>query len=192
MKRIFLAILLMSLLLTACAAGAKDAVPEENYPVYDLILKANQTFSTSEDFVVRGQSGPLLTGITAADFYTSLSKELGDLQEETAASFIAANQQAHTLENKFDPALKVTLLSEKDISKLLGSYPFNWEAFSQKYPSAAGVMRLSNAGVNAAGDQALVYTAQEMKTGAYETVFFLLNKVDGEWKIKEFTPLALD
>lgn len=187
MKRWFLLVIGMVLLLTACAPSAQ-AAPKE-YRLYEQVLRSYKVFGY-ERFVVLEETFPGTEMQSTDALMKSLSGDLKDLQEETVADFIAVNEKPSSLAERFDDAYKVELISQAGLTAQVGD-PVAWEKFNQKYPVSPGIITFSRAGFNKNGSQALVYFTLVGANQVNEIYFFMFTKMEGKWKISAHSQMAL-
>jgi len=176
------------LLITACAAQVSTPtvsstdVEKEEQAVYSSFFK-----NYSEPIVILQE--------TSTEFLPSSSEELQQRMDYIASGLPDASNE--TLDNYFERnrlqpshlspdmqlGINYILLSEEELSTIMNQ-PNGWQAFYEKY-SPAGYMQFSRVGFNETLDQAIVYVGSipgpMMGSGNY----YLLEKKDGQWIIKE-------
>lgn len=107
-----------------------------------------------------------------------------NISNQAIKSYLARNAQPSQLSPDMDLGVKYILLTQDELSQIT-SQP-NWnEVLAEKYPGSGGYLIFSHVGFNNSLDQAVIYVGQVagplMGTGNY----YLMEKQDGEWKIKE-------
>ncbi len=187
MKRWFVLVICIALLLTACAPGA-EAAPKE-YRLYEQVLRSYKVFGY-ERFVVLEETFPTMDEQAPTALMASLEVDMPDLQEDTVADFIAANEKPSILSERFDDAYKVELVNQAALTAQVGD-PVAWEKFNDKFPVSPGIITFSRAGFNKNGSQALVYFTLSGADQVNEIYFFMFTKTEGKWKISAHTQTAL-
>jgi hypothetical protein len=114
----------------------------------------------------------------------NIKSGLNGISNETVKSLIARNAQPSQLSPDMDLGAKYTLLSAEELSKI-SSQP-NWgEVLANTYPGSNGYLIFSRVGFNKTLDQAVIYVGQVggpmMGSGSY----YLMEKQNGEWVIKQ-------
>jgi hypothetical protein len=109
---------------------------------------------------------------------------LKSISKDTINSYIDRNAQPSLLSPDMQLGVDYTIVTADDLQKIT-SQP-NWgELLTEKYNGAHGYTIFSRVGFNNSLDQAVIYVGQVagplMGTGYY----YLMEKQNGEWKIKE-------
>jgi hypothetical protein len=144
-------------------------------------------------FFVSGGSGPVLileetsTNIGSDDPQETMDyvkSGLKGISNETIQNYLARNPERTKLSSEMDLGVEYKLLSTEELKKI-SSQP-NWgEVLSEAYPGSFGYTIFSRVGFNNKLDQALIYVGSVggplMGSGSY----FLMEKKNGEWILKE-------
>ncbi len=107
-----------------------------------------------------------------------LKANLKGLKDETIQDYIIKNKTTMTLENKFRCDMKVILVKESKIKKILKK---GWDNFKKKYPYSSGFIFLSRVGFNKDKTQALIYVGELWGPLAGGGYYILYNLENGEW-----------
>ncbi len=109
---------------------------------------------------------------------------LKGISRETLNRYLERNKQSSQLSPDMDLGTKYILLNREELAKIT-SQP-NWgEVLNEKYPNSGGYFIFSRVGFNNALDQALIYVGRVAGPLAGTGYYYLMEKKDGEWKIKE-------
>jgi hypothetical protein len=127
------------------------------------------------------------TGVSDDDARTTIENLKGNLpgiSKATIDSYIARNTLPAQLSPDMNLGMDYILLSQDDLAKITRQPNWN-EILAEKYPGSNGYLIFSHAGFNRTLDQAVIYVGQVagplMGSGSY----YLLEKQNGEWKIKK-------
>ena len=106
------------------------------------------------------------------------------VSEETIESYLSRNKQPTKLSPNMDLGTKYQVISADDLSKITRQP--NWgKILEEKYPGSQGYLVVSRVGFNRTLDQAVIYVGQvagPMMGGGY---YYLMEKQDGGWVVKE-------
>jgi hypothetical protein len=184
--RTALALLLVSMF-TACSSF--QSVPEpsqadiekEEQAVYASFFKGN-----SETIVILQDTSTQWLPSSSEDLKQRLdyiASGLPSASKETLDTYFENNRQPSQLSPDMQLGIHYILLSAEEFSTVMNQ-PNGWDAFYEKY-SPSGYMQFSRVGFNKTLDQAIVYVGSIpgplMGSGNY----YLLEKKDGQWMIKE-------
>lgn len=180
------------LALTACASStpASTSTPSAPAPSAADIDKEEQAIYS---FFVSEKKGVALilqetsTGLPSddpqqmTDFFQS---NFPGVSAETIARFKERNQQGSQLTPGMNLGVDYKLLNAEEL-KQITSQP-NWgETLNEKYPNSGGYIIFSRVGFNSALDQAVVYVGEVMGPLMGSGYFYLMEKQNGKWGIKE-------
>ncbi len=109
---------------------------------------------------------------------------LGDVSRQTLDSFVERNQESSPLSADMNLGVEYKLLTYEELKKI-SSQP-NWgQLLTEAYPGSYGYTIFSRMGFNNTLDQAVVYISSVggplMGSGSY----FLMEKQNGEWIMKD-------
>lgn len=109
---------------------------------------------------------------------------LSGISNETIENYLVRNPERTKLSTDMNLGVEYKLLSTEELKKI-SSQP-NWgEVLSETYPGSFGYTIFSRVGFNNTLDQALIYVGSVggpmMGSGSY----FLMEKQNGEWLMKE-------
>jgi hypothetical protein len=179
-------IVLFALAFTACSAIA----PAASTPSAEAIEKEEQAIYSF--FLPRTGSPVLILEETSADISSDnadqsidyIKSDLEGVSKQTLNSFLERNVQPTQLSTDMDLGVEYTLLSTDDLHRI-ASQP-NWgKLLEEEYPGAHGYTIFSRVGFNNSLDQALIYVGSVggplMGSGSY----FLMEKQNGEWTMKD-------
>jgi hypothetical protein len=108
---------------------------------------------------------------------------LKSISNDTLDSYMDRNAQSSQLSPDMDLGVEFVLLSSDELSTIFNQ-PDGWDMFHQKY-SNAGYTVFSRVGFNRTLDQALVYVGGMAGPLMGSGYYYLLEKENGEWLLKE-------
>jgi len=109
---------------------------------------------------------------------------LNDISSETLESYLARNAQPSRLSSDMNLGMDYVLLSVDELAKI-SSQP-NWgELLAEKYPNSHGYTIFSRVGFNNSLDQAVIYVGNVAGPLMGSGFYYLMEKENGEWAIKE-------
>lgn len=108
---------------------------------------------------------------------------LKSVSKDTIDNYMERNAQPSQLSPDMDLGVEYVLLSEEERNAIF-KQPDGWDAFYKKY-SMAGYTEFSRVGFNRTLDQALVYVGWVGGPLMGDGTYYLLEKQNGEWIMKE-------
>src|SRR5262245_3247393 len=142
---------------------------------------------------VGGTSGPALilqdtsTGLSDVgpqQVIDNMKDGFPDISNDTIDSYMERNAQPSQLPPDMKLGVAYVLLSEAELAEI--SSQENWhEVLSEKYPGSDGYIIFSRVGFNKTLDQAVVYVGNVAGPLMGAGYYYLLEKHNGEWSIKE-------
>lgn len=152
------------------------------YAVYSALIEAMYTTDKLSMIVVEDHTG---LGVTSNDpqQFDYLRKSLPEVDQTLLDDFRSRNAQSEPLADQFTLKTQVVLIGQDEVTRLFGQGGGAWDEFYQKYPNSQGLMTLSKAGFNAAGDKALVYIGNQSHFLAGTGYAVVLAKKNGAWTI---------
>ncbi len=180
-----ISILLLIPVIMACSLFIPATTPSQA----DIDKEEQAVYS----FFVSEAQGPALI---LENTYTDISNDdpqqrakyiksgLPGLSRDTLSSFEERNAKSSQLSPDMQLGVGYVLLSEKELSQIT-SQP-NWhEVLAQKYPGSHGYTIFSRVGFNKSLDQAVIYVGEVEGPLMGAGYYYLLEKKNGEWVIKE-------
>lgn len=108
---------------------------------------------------------------------------LTSVSKETLDNYLERNRQPGQLSPDMNLGVDYVLLSYDELSAIM-SQPNGWDAFYAKY-SYSGYTQFSRVGFNNSLDQAVVYVGSMAGPMMGSGFYYLMEKKNGEWLIKE-------
>ena len=109
---------------------------------------------------------------------------LPSLSDEALDNFVQRNQQSCQLAPDMELDVDYILLSTEELSEI--TRQSNWgEVITQKYPGSYGYTMFSRVGFNNSLDKAIIYVGQMAAPLMGSGFYYLMEKKNGEWVIKE-------
>ncbi len=106
------------------------------------------------------------------------------ISNETISSFLERNKQPGQLSPNMQLGVDYVLISRDELHAIT-SQP-NWgDVLHKKYPGSHGYLMFSRVGFNNSLDQALVYVGQMAGPLMGAGYYYLMEKQNGQWAIKE-------
>jgi hypothetical protein len=172
--------------LFACSSLSSPSAPVPSAVAMEQEEQAIYAFFLPQDglaLILEGTSSGISsdTPQESADYIKS---SLGNISEQTLDSFVERNQESHALSPGMDLGVDYKLLTYEELKKI-SSQP-NWgEKLTEAYPGSHGYLIFSRVGFNNTLDQAVIYVGSVggplMGSGSY----FLMEKQNGEWIMKD-------
>jgi hypothetical protein len=111
---------------------------------------------------------------------------LPGISRETIESYAERNEQTTQLSADMQLGVDYVLLSEEELKEI--SSQGNWhEILQEQYPDSNGYLIFSRVGFNRTLDQAVIYVGEVAGPLMGAGYYYLLEKQNGEWMIKEET-----
>lgn len=179
-------IVLFASTLTACSAispaaptPSAEEIEKEEQAVYSFFLP-----NTGNPVLILEETSSDVSSDNAEQTIDYIKSDLEDISKQTLNSFLERNAEHTQLSANMDLGVEYTLLSADDLHRI-ASQP-NWgKLLEEEYPGAHGYTIFSRVGFNNNLDQALIYVGSVggplMGSGTY----FLMEKQNGEWIMKE-------
>ncbi len=186
--QIFKNVLTVSLMLATLACSFFTPRPVSTPSVADIEKEEQAVYS----FFVSGSGTVLIlqdtsTGTPVDDPQQTVDyakTALKGVSRETLDQFLERNKQAGPLPSNMNLGKEYILLNPEELAKITSQS--NWgEVLNEKYSNAGGYFIFSRVGFNHTLDQALIYVGRVAGPLAGAGYYYLMEKKDGEWKIKE-------
>lgn len=183
LKRIPVALFTLSF--TACSFLTSAATPS----AADIEKEEQAIYSF---FVGGGERTVLILQDTSADISANdpqksldyIRSGLPSLSDEALDNFVQRNQQSGPIASDMELDVDYILLSTEELSEI--TRQSNWgEVITQKYPGSYGYTMFSRVGFNNSLDQAIIYVGQMAAPLMGSGFYYLMEKKNGEWVIKE-------
>ena len=125
-----------------------------------------------------------LSDETPQQIADNLKSSLPDISSETIDSYVERNAQASQLAPDMQLGMDYVLLSREELAEI--SSQGNWhEILQERYPGSNGYLIFSRVGFNKSLDQAVLYVGDVAGPLMGAGYYYLLEKQNGEWTIKE-------
>lgn len=183
LKRIPVALFTLSF--TACSFLTPAATPS----AADIEKEEQAIYSF---FVGGGERTVLILQDTSADISANdpqksldyIRSGLPSLSDEALDNFVQRNQQSGPLAPGMELDVDYILLSTEELSEITRQP--NWgEVITQKYPGSYGYTMFSRVGFNNTLDQAVIYVGSMAAPLMGSGFYYLMEKENGDWVIKE-------
>lgn len=109
---------------------------------------------------------------------------LKNISDETLDNYLERNAEPSRLSPDMDLDMEYVLLSAEEHQSIF-KQPDGWDVFYEKYPGSGGYTALSRVGFNSTLDQALIYVGNMAGPLMGAGFYYLMEKKNGEWVIKE-------
>lgn len=177
-------IVLLALLFLACSVFTPKPTPSaadierEEQAIYSY-------FASGADLaLILQDTSTSMTDDNPQQIMDYVKSGLKSVSNETLDNFITRNNQASPLSPDMDLGVKYTLISPDELHQITSKS--NWgEVLAEKYPGAHGYMMFSHVGFNNSLDQAVIYVGDMAGPLMGSGYYYLMEKKDGEWVIKE-------
>lgn len=168
-------------LFTSTPAPSQADIEKEEQAVYALFVgKSKGTALILQD------TSTGLSDETPQQIIDNLKSSLPGLSNETIDSYVARNAQPSQLLPDMQLGVDYVLLSHEELAEV--SSQGNWhEVLQERYPGSNGYLIFSRVGFNNSLDQAVVYVGEVAGPLMGAGYYYLLEKQNSEWTIKEET-----
>ena len=109
-----------------------------------------------------------------------LRENLGGLEEETLADFLAKNREQHPIEPDLNPGGRLLCVGDEEFEQIFRDGD-GWARFRREFPGSDGTLRFSRVGLNPGTTQAILYAGQQFDWNVGSGGFWLYSQLDGEW-----------
>jgi hypothetical protein len=109
-----------------------------------------------------------------------LRENLGGLEEETLADFLAKNREQHPIEPDLNPGGRLLCVGDEEFEQIFRDGD-GWARFRREFPGSDGTLRFSRVGLNPGTTQAILYAGQQFDWNVGSGGFWLFSQLDGEW-----------
>ncbi len=109
-----------------------------------------------------------------------LRENLGGLEEETLADFLAKNREQHPIEPDLNPGGRLLCVGDEEFEHIFRDGD-GWARFRREFPGSDGTLRFSRVGLNPGTTQAILYAGQQFDWNVGSGGFWLFSQLDGEW-----------
>lgn len=183
-RNVLIAMLVLTLVQFACSAVNSAPRPS----AADIEKEEQAVYS----FFVDDGAGPMIIlQDTATDINTDdpqqtidyVKSGLKGISNETLDNYLERNAQPGQLSSDMQLGVEYVLLSSEELSTIF-KQPDGWDVFHKKY-SDSGYTVFSRVGFNSTLDQAVVYVGSMAGPLMGAGYYYLLEKENGEWLIKE-------
>ena len=183
--RIRIPVALFTLSFTSCSFFTPAAPPS----AADIEKEEQAVYSF---FVGGGERTVLILQDTSADISANdpqksldyIRSGLPSLSDEALDNFVQRNQQSGPLAPGMELDVDYILLSTEELSEITRQP--NWgEVITQKYPGSYGYTMFSRVGFNNTLDQAVIYVGSMAAPLMGSGFYYLMEKENGDWVIKE-------
>ncbi|MBI5298204.1 MAG: hypothetical protein HY869_22225 [Chloroflexi bacterium] len=183
-RTILTAVLVLTLTQTACGLFTPQPKPS----AADIEREEQAVYA----FFVNDAMGPAVilqdtdTNINSDDPQETVDyvkSGLKSISNDTLDSYMDRNAQPGQLSPDMDLGAEYVLLSSDELSTIFNQSD-GWDIFHQNY-SVAGYKVFSRVGFNRTLDQALIYVGQMVGPLMGAGYYYLLEKENGEWIMKE-------
>jgi hypothetical protein len=162
---------------SASTPGAAD-IEKEEQAVYSFFVSGSGTALILQDTSTNmSDDNPQQT----IDYIQS---GLKGISRETLDRYVERNKQPSQLSPAMDLGAKYILLNREELAKITNQ-PDWGKVLNEKYPNSGGYIMFSRVGFNNTLDQALIYVGRMAGPLAGAGYYYLMEKKNGEWTIKE-------
>ena len=109
-----------------------------------------------------------------------LRENLGGLEEETLADFLAKNREQHPIEPDLNPGGRLLCVGDEEFEHIFRDGD-GWARFRSLFPESDGTLRFSRVGLNPGITRAILYAGQQFDWNVGSGGFWLFSKLGGEW-----------
>ncbi len=158
---------------------------EKTYAIYDAILEDWYIGDEIRCIVLEDHSTVRHLREEDERILEYIHEHMPEMPDALWTDFIAQNQSSVPLSLSFGVNVPIILLSRDEISEFFSEGRGGWEGFYETYEGAQGIAEFSQAGFDADGNHALVYTGNQSAGLAGAGFLILMEKHDGVWGIEK-------
>jgi hypothetical protein len=171
-------------------AGCKQQVPAkydrgtEETAVYQAVI--DQHYASERLLMLQANTitGPMGKRLSSADAKQIEEKFGSALQKETLADFRTQVKETAWINKSLKTVSPYVLVKLEEVQRIYDQ-GMGWDGIKARYPGVRSFVKLSRAGFNMAGDQALVYLESSGEARAGGGLFILLHKTENGWIIDQ-------
>ncbi|MBI5962427.1 MAG: hypothetical protein HY863_03035 [Chloroflexi bacterium] len=177
-------IVLLALNFIACSLLTPDATPiaadieKEEQSIYSFFIS-----DTPGVAVILLDTSTNISSDDPQQTIDYINSGLPNASKETLDNYLERNRRSSQLSSDMQLGVDYILLSTDDLSTIMRRTN-GWNAFYEKY-SHSGYTQFSRVGFNNSLDQAMVYVGQMAGPLMGNGFYYLMEKKDGQWVIKE-------
>jgi hypothetical protein len=167
-----------SFLTPATPTPSAADIEKEEQSVYSFFVSGNGTALILQD------TSTSISGDDPQKTVDFIKSGLKSVSKETLDNYLERNAAPSRLSLNMNLGMDYILLSEDELASIT-SQP-NWgEVLSNKYPGSHGYTMFSRVGFNNSLDQAVIYVGNMAGPLMGSGYYYLMEKKNGEWVIKE-------
>ena len=179
-------IILLTLNFIACSiftpavpTPSKADIEKEEQAIYSFFVSGSNGTA-----VIMLETSTNISGQAPREIREHIKSSFKDISNETVESYLARNAQPSQLSSDMNLGMDYVFLSADELSKI--SSQLNWgELLAGKYPNSHGYTIFSRIGFNNSLDQAVIYVGNVEGPMMGSGFYYLMEKENGEWVIKE-------
>ncbi len=179
------AIVLLAINFLACstivpvAAPTAEDIEKEEQAVYAFFLAEGEGPA-----LILQETSTNVSGLTPQEMKDQIKGSFKNVSKQVVDSYIERNAQPSQLSPTMDLGVDYILLTSEQLSEVTRQP--NWgELLTEKYPGSHGYTIFSRVGFNHALDQAVIYVGSVAGPMMGAGYYYLMEKQNGEWIIKE-------
>lgn len=163
--------------LTPKPAPSASEIEKEEEAIYAF-------FAGTSSAVILENTSAGIGNPTPQEMRRQLQDTFQNISGDTIESFVERNAEPGQLSAEMELGVDYVLLSEKELAEI-SSQPDWGETLAERYPGSYGYLIFSRVGFNRTLDQAVIYVGNVAGPLMGSGDIFLMEKVNGEWVIKE-------
>jgi hypothetical protein len=163
---------------TSAPAPAAD-IEKEEQAIYSFFVSAD----TGTAVILQDTSTNISTD-NPQESIDYIKSGLQSISEETVNSYLERNAQPGQLSPDMELGVNYVLLSAEELARI-SSQPDWGGILNEKYPGTHGYTIFSRVGFNNSLDQAVIYVGNVAGPMMGAGFYYLMEKKNGEWVIKE-------
>ena len=166
-------------LFTSAPTPSQADIEKEEQAVYALFVRDSQGPA-----VILQNTSTSTVEEDPKQMIDNLEGGLSGISNDTIESFVERNAQPSQLSPDMQLGKDHILLSQEELAEI--SSQGNWhEVLQERYPGSNGYLIFSRVGFNRTLDQAVVYVGEVAGPLMGAGYYYLLEKQNGEWTIKQ-------
>lgn len=184
-------IFLFAMLSVSCQQqfAGRQPVESDDYLIYSLLLNQLE-YPRNDDsvkqFVIDEMTERSNKDCDSEGMFERAKTKLTAEVKSAIADFEKKNTISIPLSKKFHIKKSYVLISQEDKSIVFQNRIREWDAFYEKYPGSSGIISLSQVGYSADKTIAWVYWTTWCGGRCGKGGYYIFEKKEGSWNMKEF------
>lgn len=180
--RYLLSLFLVALLISACGQTPEARRAGEEADIYHVLYETGENDMAQP--VVFEENTTLVT--SSNPNMNFVKEEIPEISHEMISDFRTVNKRVYPIGDVVRLKREVLTFPADEIKLVVQSEDGSgWKAFYEKYRTTSGINSVSRPGFNTDYDKAILYMGAQYDTHAGGGYLIYMEKVDGQWLVKQ-------